>query len=216
MPGDSSRTRTDLWRSGNPEPLHSGFHAHNPTDRATDGQSVDRKGRAEFAGGDVPRLQEPTVLSSKNSHPRPAGHVRVAATAIGSLSILLAVGLGLLGILARVNGLIAKGLLAGTFPKALHGWLVWMAAVIFAFGLPLAILSVPGTWRRLVLWITAVVVVAGWAPVLSLAAHAPEIAAPFIATVWSGVCALVYTANHRMACDHTIRFASTDTADETR
>ena len=143
-------------------------------------------------------------MSSKNSHPRPVGHVRVPAAVIGSLSILLAAGLSALGILDRVNGMIAKGLLAGKatgFPKALPEWLVWLAAALFAFGLSFAILSVAGTWRRCVLWITAVVLVAGWAPVLSLAAHAPDIAAPFIATVWSGVCALVYTGNHRMACD---------------
>ena len=168
------------------------------------GQPVDRTSRAAFAVGDVARLQEETILNSKNSHPRPAGHVRVPAAAIGLLSTLLAAGLSVLGILGRVNGFIARGMLAGKaagFPKVLPGWLVWLAAVLFAFGLSCAILSVPGTWRRLVLWITAVVLVAGWAPVLSLAAHAPDIAAPFIATVWSGVCALVYAGNHRMACD---------------
>jgi len=147
--------------------------------------------------------------------------VRVPAAAIGSLSILLAVGLSVLGILGRVNGILAKWLLAGKaagFPKALPEWSVWLATVLFAFGLSFAILSVPGTWRRCVLWITAVVLVAGWAPVLGLAARAPDIAAPFIATVWSGVCALVYAGNHRMACDKTKRAAaiSTDLTDEAR
>ena len=147
--------------------------------------------------------------------------MRVPAAAIGSLSILLAVGLSALGILDRVNAMVAKAMFAGKaagFPKALPEWAEWLAAVVFAFGLAFSILSVPGTWRRCVLWITAVVLVAGWAPVLSLAARAPDIAAPFIATVWSGVCALVYAGNHRMACDKTKRSAvvSTDTADEAR
>ena len=185
------------------------------------GQPIDRKRRAEFAGRNVARLQESIILSPKNSHPRPAGHVRVPAAAIGSLSILLAAGLSVLGILGRVNGMIAKWLLADKaagFPKALPGWLVWLAAVLFAAGLSFAILSVPGTWRRFVLWITAVVLVAGWAPVLSLAARAPDIAAPFIATVWSGVCALVYAGNHRMPCDRTKQSAviPTNIADEAR
>ena len=166
-------------------------------------------------------MQDQTILSSKNSHPRPVGHVRVPAAAIGSLSILLAAGLSVLGILDRVNGMIAKGLLAGkaaAFPKALPEWSVWLAAGLFAFGLSFAILSVPGTWRRCMLWITAVVLVAGWAPVLSLAARAPDIAAPFIATVWSGVCALVYAGNHRMACDKVKRSAAvpTNIVDEAR
>jgi hypothetical protein len=51
------------------------------------------------------------------------------------------------------------------------------------------------------LWISALVLVAAWAPVLSLAAHAPEIAAPWITTLWSGICGLIYAANHHMACD---------------
>lgn len=144
------------------------------------------------------------------------------AAAIGSLSILLTAGLSVLGILGRVNGFIANGLLTGEaagFSKALPEWSVWLAAVLFAFSLSFAILSVPGTWRRCVLWITAVVLVAAWAPVLSLAARAPDIAAPFIATVWSGVCALVYAGNHRMACDKTKRpgaVVSTDLTDEAR
>ena len=183
------------------------------------GESIDRKRRAAFAGGDVAGLQETTILSSKNSHPRPAGHVRVAAAAIGLLSILLAAGLSVLGILERVNGAIAKGLLAGKatgVPKMLPEWLVWCAAVLLAFGLSFAILNVAGTWRRCVLWLTTVVLVAGWAPVLSLAAHAPDIAAPLIATFWSGVCALVYAGNHRLPCDPMNHPTSTVTADEAR
>lgn len=138
------------------------------------------------------------------SHPLPVGHVLVPAAAIGSLSILLAVGLSVLGILDRVNlvisHLVSRGKVEG-FPKSLPEWLHWLATVIFAFGLSFAILSIAGTWRRVVLWITAVVLVAAWAPVLSLAAHAPDIGAPFIATLWSGICALVYSNNHRMPCD---------------
>jgi hypothetical protein len=54
------------------------------------------------------------------------------------------------------------------------------------------------------LWLTAVVVVAGWAPVLVLAARAPDIGAPLIAVLWSGICAVVYAGNHRMAVDEIV------------
>ena len=158
----------------------------------------------------------------KTSHPRPEGHVLVPDVAIGSLSLLLAVGLGLLGVLDRVNqmigGIISQGGISN-FPKALPDWAVWLATVLFAFGLSFAILSVAGTWRRLVLWITAMVLVAAWAPVLALAAHAPDIAAPFIAVIWSGVCALVYAGNHRMACDEPVDLPAktpSDSPDEAR
>lgn len=143
----------------------------------------------------------------ETSHPRPEGHVLVPAAVIGSLSILLAVGLSVLRILDRVDLAIGKWMSQGkpaSFPKALPEWAVWLAVVLFAFGLAFAILSVAGTWRRVVLWITTAVLVAAWAPVLALAARAPDIAAPFIAVIWSGVCALVYAGNHQMACDERV------------
>lgn len=128
----------------------------------------------------------------------------VPAAAIGALSILLAVGLDVLRILEPVDRMISKLVSQGAiqnFPKALPVWSVWLATVVLAFGLSFVILSVAGTWRRLVVWITAMVLVAGWAPVLALAAYFPDIGAPFIVTLWSGVCALVYAGGHRMACD---------------
>ncbi|MEO5916879.1 MAG: hypothetical protein ABIS50_21805 [Luteolibacter sp.] len=151
--------------------------------------------------------------------PRPAGHVLVPATIMGSLSLLLVAGLSVLGIMNRLDLLISKMVSHGkleTFPKSLPEWSLWLAAFVFAFGLSFSILSVPGGWRRVMLWLTALVVVAGWAPVLSLAAHAPEIAMPWIATLWSGVCALVYAGNHRMDCDENFVKPATDPSDETR
>lgn len=145
-------------------------------------------------------------MSNASSPSHPVGHVRGPATAIGFLSTLLVVGLGVLGILDQVNLMISNIVSQGrwmAFPKTLPAWALWLATGLSAFGLSFAILNVPGTWRRVILWITAVLVVAGWAPVLGLAAHAPEIAAPLIATLWSGVCALVYAGNHRMPCDPT-------------
>lgn len=132
----------------------------------------------------------------------------VPASAIGALSILLTAGLELLGLLNVLDLQISKLLSQGKtveFPKFLPMWTTWLATVIFAFWLAFAILSVSGAWRRCVLWITALVLVAGWAPVLILAARAPDISAPFIAVLWSGVCALVYAGSHRMACDEAVK-----------
>jgi hypothetical protein len=150
--------------------------------------------------------QIPAVHRSKIHHPHPAGHVPLPALAIGGLSMALAAGMEWLGILPRVNAGIARIVSRGgaeTFPKQLPDWALWLAAAAFAFGLAAAILGTPGPGRRVILWLSAVILVAAWAPVLSLAAHAPDIAAPWIATVWSGVCALVYTSRHRMPCDET-------------
>ncbi len=124
--------------------------------------------------------------------------------AIGSLAVVLAAGFGFLGLMDRANDLVAEVLGSGGLGapvKLLPDWAIWLAAVIGAFGISLAILSVPGNWRRAVLWLTALVVTAGWGPVLMLAAHAPEIAVPMLAVFWSGLCAYVYASRHRMAAD---------------
>ena len=136
------------------------------------------------------------------------GHVLVTAACIGSLALVLAAGLRALGLTEQANAAISS-LMCQTlqpdgppaFAKALSPWQLWLATASIAYGLALAMLGVAGTWRRVVLLITTLVLVATWAPVLALAAHAPEVATPFIAALWAGACALVYTHSHRMPCD---------------
>lgn len=142
-------------------------------------------------------------------HPRQSqGQVLITAAFIGSLALVLAAGLAALGLTERADALIAGLLghalqndrLAG-FPKALPELGRWCGTALIGYGLALAMLGVPGTWRRIVLWLTTLVLVAAWAPVLALAAHAPEIATPLVVALWSGGCCLVYVRSHRMPCD---------------
>ncbi len=181
-------------------------------------QPIDRKRVAGFAGGDATRcprrsripgpslskFRNPPMSSGKPNQPRHSGNVSVAVIVIGSLTVLLVVGLTLPGILDRLDGLVARLTLddAGqAFPKSLPSWSIWLSTIFLSYAVPFAILEAPGRWRRLMLWFTALVLVAGWAPVLVLAARAPDISAPWIATLWSGICAIFYAANHRMPAD---------------
>ena len=130
------------------------------------------------------------------------GHVLGPALAIGAMALVLAAGFGVLGLMDRADDLI-RGMLAlnrGAM-LAVPEWAVWLAAAVGAFGLAVAILLVPGHWRRVVLWVSALAVVAGWAPVLVLAAREPVVAVPLLATFWSGLCAFVYASKHHMAVD---------------
>jgi hypothetical protein len=102
----------------------------------------------------------------------------------------------------QADALISESLgLGGGTPKQLPEWLVWVVAAAGSFGLSLSILLVPGNWRRLILWVSALVVMAGWAPVLVLASREPVVAIPLLATFWSGLCAFVYASRHHMAVD---------------
>jgi len=152
---------------------------------------------------------------SPSPTPRPAGHLLIAAATIGSLSIILVVGLGLLGILDRLNRMLIQ-IMPQSPSRELPPWSGWLAAMIVAFALAFSILGVSGTWRRVVLWITTLVVVAAWTPVLSLAAYVPQTAAPLIAALWSGACAMVYAGNHLMPCDEVRQTQSSNPSHETR
>lgn len=143
-------------------------------------------------------------MKQKAKENQSEGNVVTTVVAITALSMLLVAGLAAAGWIDRIDGRIAGWVSRGgreAYGKVLPGWVVWCAAAGAAAGLSVAILETLRGWRWLVLWIGGLVVVAGWAPVLSLAAHAPEVAAPWIACFWSGLCAMIYASRHRMPCD---------------
>jgi hypothetical protein len=145
----------------------------------------------------------------------PLGHVFVPSLAIAMLSSLLAVGLGAIGILVKFNQaltILSVHSLLDDSPKSLPSWVIWLGAVAIAFWLSYVLLSVSGMARRWILFITCVTLMTGWGPVLSLAGYQPELAGPLIAVLWAGICALIYTANHRMPAD----LYNTPKNDETR
>lgn len=133
----------------------------------------------------------------------PPGHVLLPGLAIGSLAIVLAAGLGALGLLDRADAWISSAMpaLKSAGVKSLPLWAPWAATAVLSLGLSLAMLAVPCMWRRFMLWLAAIIVTAGWIPVLLLASHKPVVAAPLVAVFWSGVCALIYARNHRMPVD---------------
>lgn len=139
---------------------------------------------------------------------RPVAHVPAAAALIGGLAVLLAAGLHALKVLARIDALVAARLsealgqtTAAGFAKSLPEWLIWSGTVVIAFGLALAMLSAPGNWRRVVLWLTTLILVAAWAPVLALAAHVPTVSAPVIAVIWVGLCVWFHARTHILPAD---------------
>lgn len=143
-------------------------------------------------------------MPSRPHAPHHVGHVAGPSFAIAALSLALAAGLELLGVLGRVDASMAASVLRGhaeSFPNALPPWVPWVAAVLFSMGLAAAVLSTPRLWRRMILTLVLALLIMTWVPVLALADYSPQIAAPWIATVWSGICAIFYAANHRMPCD---------------
>lgn len=132
----------------------------------------------------------------------PAIPAAVTAITIGTLAVILAAGLNLLGLLTQANSLLVDTLsriIGSGFPKALPPIGIWLATFILAIGLAFSLLCVQRPWQRAILWITTLAITAGWAPVLGLASFRPDIAAPWIATLWSGICSIIYARDHRAA-----------------
>lgn len=72
--------------------------------------------------------------------------------------------------------------------------MTWSAAALVALLLPLALFSCPHAWQRCLLWLSSVVVLAAWAPVLALAAHHPGVSLPVLAALLSGLLVLIQLA----------------------
>lgn len=142
--------------------------------------------------------------SSAASIRLPRGTVVLPALAIGGMSLALAAGFNALGLLGRIErSLIAipgqQGL-SGE-PQILPAWIAWSVAAGLAFVLPWLLLQSPASWRRAVLWLTVLALVLCWIPVMGLAAKWCPLAPSLVTVGWSGLCALIYGARHRMPCE---------------
>lgn len=134
----------------------------------------------------------------------PRGEVAGPVTAIGSLALLLSAGFGMMGVIDDLNASTAQWVaswgLAGTM-RQVSPWIAWLCSAALGYGFAAALLMTPGLGRRLVIWVSGLVLLLCWVPVLALAAWDFPVFAPLVAALWSGVSSLVYTLRHRMPCD---------------
>jgi hypothetical protein len=140
----------------------------------------------------------------KQSGKLPRGVVAGPIAAIGSLAFLLSAGFGMMGVLDDLNASTAQWVeswgLAGT-ARPVAPWIAWLCCAAVAYGFAAALLVTPGIGRRLMIWISGLVLLFCWVPVLALAAWKFPVSAPLTAALWSGASSLVYTLRHRMPCD---------------
>lgn len=108
---------------------------------------------------------------------------------IGGVTMLLALGLEVLGSVAAIERQFAEimsGQLGESFAHQLPLSVRWGVALLMAFGMPLSILASAVLYQRLILWVAASVVILAWAPVLCLAAYQPEVLLAVLVTFTSG------------------------------
>lgn len=132
--------------------------------------------------------------------PKPPAHPLAALLSIGGMSLLLGAVVDLLGLSRKIDstvqGWISSTGLSGEFhPLPTH--LPWLWTVPMTVGLTAAMLGSRLTWRRAVLWTTALLLTASWAPVLALAGLEIRTAMPLLALFWCGLWSMIYAARHQ-------------------
>lgn len=151
------------------------------------------------------RAHATAIMAYETPHPDalPPGHVSMPVALTGSMGLALAAGLHLTGMLAALDRTLAGWFAGGArdFDSAVPPWSVWLATAAIAYGIALVLLEIPGNWRRVVIWISSVAVIAAWLPVAAIAQRHAPVAAPLIAALWSGICSLIYAARHHMQVD---------------
>lgn len=139
----------------------------------------------------------------------PRGTVFAPSLTIAAVAVMVSLALNFTQALNPVDAWLTSELAGNGWGETLVELPHWYGGVLIllvSFGLASAMLASPASWRRLVLWLSTVLVLLGWGPALALAGKQIDIAAPVVAAMISGVCALIYGTRHRLPCDGAIYY----------
>lgn len=118
--------------------------------------------------------------------------------------MVLAIGFQLVGLNVRIDSALLAWLNSiglGTTPDVLPVLIGWAETVLLGFLLPFSILETPGHLRRVMLWLSCLLIVLGVVPVLGLSAKWWTQAPVLISVFWGGLCAVIYAGRHWMPCE---------------
>lgn len=147
---------------------------------------------------------------SENYHQIPEskggkGHVCSPGLLCGSIGLLLALILQKFGFFEMGNSalyrLLEANLTLGVPVAALSLITLAVVAAIYSIGIAWSILDSRGAWRRVLIWMTAMILVIVTVPTLAVWSI---YFSPFLvltSVFLSSLCAMVYAARHRMSCD---------------
>jgi len=122
----------------------------------------------------------------------------------GGVSMALALAMQLLGLFELGDARLQQSLswiLSDSFQTVVSEPVLFMMAAMFSFGIAFAVLDSPAAWRRIVLGLTALVLVLAMVPVCALW---QIYFSPFFVVVayfWAWFCTMMYTSQHVMPCE---------------
>lgn len=136
---------------------------------------------------------------------KPIGQVGVPGILCGLAGTGLAIGLDVLGLLAKLEVRLTevfkgKPFFHQDFSVWDRQW-DWVLAGVLSILVAIAVLDSPGAWRRFFVGLFSVVLIACVVPILVLWGVYWSPVVSIVAVVWAWFCALVYSSQHRMLCD---------------
>lgn len=139
-----------------------------------------------------------------SAHPYPPGKVVSSCLLYGAVGLALALAMHLLGMFEQGDiGLkqSLSGLTSDLFLVVVSDSLLFAVAALFSFGIAFAVLDSPAPWRRVLLGVTALVVLLAMVPVCALWQIYFSPFLVVIACFWAWFCAMMYASQHTMPCD---------------
>lgn len=145
------------------------------------------------------------MSSHHQNHVAPAGRVGGPGLLYGGVGLSLAVAMQMLGLFMRGDARLQQALLdpvfRGRLPDVLSTPVLVMMGAALCWGLAFAVLDSAGTWRRIVLGVTMLVIVLAMVPTFAVwnVYFSPFL--PLVGVFWTWFCTMMYVNHHVMPCD---------------
>lgn len=136
--------------------------------------------------------------------PTPYGHPLAATAVVGSFACALVLVMRVAGLLTSVDAGLAReyvGLGFGVEGSGVEpAWAVPLV-VLLVYGVVWLVFETPGTGRRVMLLLTALVLTVALSPVLALWGAFWSPVSAGLGVVLGGLCAILWARQHRMPCE---------------
>jgi len=144
-------------------------------------------------------------LNHKQETIDPISRVDAPCLFHGTLGVCVGIFLQLIGMFQKGDGrlmdLLLNRVFSGEAPEVMQlPWLVLLSAV-FCYALAFVVLDTYGTWRRVVLGVTVIVLILCMVPTLAVWNIYFSPFLPVVSVFWAWFSTLMYASHHRMPCD---------------
>lgn len=150
-------------------------------------------------------ISERQSLMNSVENTKPKGEVVIPALVCGMVGIVLTTILSLIGRYKGIDQILKESYLAEPFRMedsyTLHGAWNWFFVLLLSFGISFSVLDSDKIWRRVMLFLLALVVTMMASPVFMMWDIFWSPVMVVVGLLWSWFCAFIYSVQHAMPCE---------------